>query len=323
MRFTPLLLALGAAAAAAAVTIQSSPRDPVAEVAEEVFEGALQGVHASALEGDLRARRRPIDDPWIVRTEHYEVRASRDRQLAAWVARSLEVQLAAMQRFLDTDRAPDEPFRVTVFPDLASYNALGEDYDARSSITGAFYANNGRDGFVATYESDNYNVMLENLVYGAFLQYADHLAPGRGVAPALDQAMASFFAAHANPELARFRFEQFVAIRDKAEGAAPWTSVGAMLLMGLDGFAASDGAASFSLGRARRTQLAQLVTFLTQHHPDTSGDGDGPGTFQDYIAKTYTGESTSEHPFLTEFLTPQKLLVLDGALREFRGWDGR
>jgi len=322
MRFTSLLFALGAAAAAAAATIQSTPRDPVAEVAQEVFEGALRDVHASALEGDLRARRRPIDDPWVVRTEHYEVHASRDRQLAAWVARSLEVQLAAMQRFLDTDRAPDERFRVTVFPDLAAYNALGEDYDARSSIAGAFYANSPPHDFVATYESDNYNVMLENLVYGAFLQYADSLAPGRGVATALDQAMASFFAANANPELARFRFEQFVAIRDEADGAAPWTSVGALLLMGLDGFASNEGAAGATLGRARRTQLAQLVTFLTQHHPDTSGDGDGPGMFQDYVAKTYTGQNATEHPFLTSFLTPQELQVLDGALREYRGWDG-
>lgn len=317
MRFTPFLLAVGAATAA--VTIQTAPPDPVAEVADEVFEDALQDVHASVLAGELRAKPRPIEDPWVARTQHYEVHACRGRHLAAWAAQSLEAQLGWMQGFLESG-APDEPFQVRIYPDLASYNALGEEYDARSSITGAFFANRHQDGFVATYESDNYNVMLENLAYGAFLQYADFLAPDREVAVALEQAMASYFASIANAQLGQYRLEQFEAIRDGAEGAAPWTPVPALLLMSLDGFAADGGGDGVTLGRARRTQLAQLVRFLFRHHPETRTTEDGPGLFRDYVARTFRGEDTTDHPLLDEFMTAEKLIEIDGALREFRGW---
>jgi len=317
MRATPFLLVVGAASAA--VVLRTPPSDPVAKVADEVFDDALQDVHASVLSGELRAKRRTIDDPWVVRTRHYEVHACRGRHLAAWAAQSLEAQLGWMQGFLESG-TPDEPFQVRIYPDLASYNALGEEYDARSSITGAFFANRPQDGFIATYESDNYNVMLENLAYGAFLQYADFLAPDREVAVALEQAMASYFGSIANSQLRLYRLEQFEAIRDGAEGAAPWTPVPILLVMGLDGFAADGGDGGVTLGRARRTQLAQLIRFLFRHHPETRATEDGPGLFRDYVARTFKGEDTTDHPLLDEFMTAEKLIEIDAALREFRGW---
>lgn len=312
MRLPHLLLVLPCALAAG---VPAPPDTTVVDEAAEALLGeTLAGLHAEVLAGDLRPAPRPLEDPWVARTEHYQVSACSDPRFASWAANELELQLSAMQKWLGTDRAPAAPFRVVIFPTLEAYNTLGEEYDARSSITGGFFANEAKDGFVATYESDNYNLMREHLTYGAFLQYADFLSPRRNVPAALEQALASYFAARASLDLASFHFDRFVAVRDRAPGTPRWTPVPQLLLLGTDGFAGAEGG-------ARRDQLVQLVSFLTYYYGPTRGGEDGaPGLFQDYVRKAFTGQDVSEHPLLGEVLETSKLRELDGLLRAFRGW---
>lgn len=326
MRPSPSMLAAGALLTgvlswAATGAISAPPADPVDTAANEAFANTLAEVRADSLPSPLRAERRTMEDPWIARGDHYEVRTAASPRLASWAAASLDAQLEVFQEFLGTKRAPEQPFRVEILPDLATYSALGDEYDERSSITGGFYANGSGTGMVATYELENYNLMLEHIVYAAFLQYVDFLQPRRDVPVSLEHGLASFFAARASTDLATFTFSQFEAIRDGADADRPWTPLGELLQMPLISFAASQG--NGTLGPARRVQLVQLVSFLQYYYEDTRAAEDGtPGVFQDYVRSAFTGGNAANHPILPSLVDPAGLAKLDGVLRAFRGWRG-
>lgn len=322
MRLALTLLALAGLLSWAWTARAPRAADPVLETATRIFEDTLRETRSDALPEPLRAERRTMEDPWVARGDHYEVRTAASPRLANWAAVSLDAQLATIQEFLGTTRVPDEPFQIVIYPDLSAYRALGDArYDARSSITGGFFANASEDGFVASYELDNYNLILENLVYGAFLQYAEFLAPRRDVVPAFEQAMASFFAARASTDLATFTFQRFEKIRDGAASDQPWTPLGALLALPLDSFATSDG--NGVIGGARRVQLVQLVSFLQYYFEDTRVKEDGaPGPFQDFVRRAYAGKNVDRHPLAQRITDRTEIQKLDAVLKAFRGWSG-
>ena len=81
------------------------------------------------------------DDPWIARTEHYEVRTTKSRLEALEVARGLETMLGHFQELLGSTYAPSPPQAVWIIPNLEHFNQIGNQHgNAETSVHAGYYA---------------------------------------------------------------------------------------------------------------------------------------------------------------------------------------
>lgn len=306
-------LILTCSALASSPVPQGPAPHPVEAIAEAEFDKALADLRGRVLPSDIGAPRTDMDDPWIGKSEHYRVSALRSRKVAAISANILEGSYGFIKDFLGVDRAPSAPFEVVIYPGIAEYNALGEArYDERSSIMGAFHADDIADGFLATYDSTNWNLLAQNLTYGAFQQYIAWAFPSADLPAVLEQGMAAYFASWATPALAQFTKDQFQILASGDDSSRPWIPLSQLIM---------SSRSSFTNRTADRfTELAQLILFLQFHYPDTKVLEDGsPGPFQEYVQLVFANDRAAmRHP--VQKLLTEKTLVLEGAIKAYRGW---
>lgn len=304
-----LILSCSALASSPAPPAAPAPH-PVEMVAVAEFDKALLDLRGRVLPGDIGAPKTDLDDPWIGKSDHYRVRALRSRKLAAVSAGVLENSYGFISEFLGVTREPEEPFEAVIYPGIAEYNALGDArYDERSSITGAFYANDPADGFLATIDDANWNLLAQNLTYGAFQQYIAWAFPSVEPPTVLEQGMAAYFASWATPGLKQYTAEEFEKLRD---GTLPWIPIAKLI---------SDPRTAYpERTKDRFVELAQLIIFLQFHYPETRVLPDGsPGPFQEYVRLEFQGDrSARQHPVFK--LLTEKTSLLEGALKGYRGW---
>jgi hypothetical protein len=141
---------------------------------------------------DFEIDHRSWNDPWVVKTEHYEVRATESYTQTFELARSLEALRAAVLDLLGTSNAKSEILKVWVFPFMADYNKFGNDFgEDHSSLLGGFYSVRHPEQPVASYQSQDWLRLW--VTHAAVHQL---LAKSFGAEPEtwIDEGLASYFA---------------------------------------------------------------------------------------------------------------------------------
>jgi len=287
---------------------------PVQAIAESEFDRVLRDLRSRVLPDDIGTVRTDMNDPWIGTSEHYRVRALRSRKVAAISANILENSYGLINEFLGVKRPPSRPFEAVIYPSIAEYNELGDArYDERSSITGAFYADDAADGFLATHDSpNNWNLLAQNLTYGAFQQYIAWAFPDADLPAVFEQGIAAYFASWATPTLAQYTKDQFQILANGEDPDRPWIPLEGLIKSSRDTFTTRTA--------DRFTELAQLTLFLQFHYPETRVLEDGsPGPFQEYVRLVFAGDRAAiRHP--VRKLLIERTAVLEGAIKAYRGW---
>ena len=132
------------------------------------------------------------DDPWIVTTDHYEVRTTDSFGLARRVADGLETMHGHFRDLLGGEvSGPPQP--VWILPTMGGYNTFGDDIgDDHSSILGAFYATGHPEQPLLTYFIPNETQLMMWLTHAATHQYLAS-AFRREPQPFLAEGLASYF----------------------------------------------------------------------------------------------------------------------------------
>ena len=114
------------------------------------------------------------EDPWVVTTEHYEVRTTSSYRFAAETGRSLEFMYEEFSKLLGTGQATSGKFPVWIFPTLSDYNAFGQQNGAEhSSMLGSFYSVQHPERPVVTYWIPNRTLLGMWITHSAVHQYLE------------------------------------------------------------------------------------------------------------------------------------------------------
>lgn len=134
------------------------------------------------------------EDPWVLRSEHYEVRTTKSYAQARTLSKSLEYMHGEFEKLLGTTPPRDVPYRVWVFPDLAAYNQFGNQNGAEhSSLLGSFFSSEHAEKPVVTYQSSNSALLGMWITHAAVHQYLETTRGTR--APVwVSEGLASYFA---------------------------------------------------------------------------------------------------------------------------------
>lgn len=227
------------------------------------------------------------DKAWVVRSEHYEVKTTNGRYLAASTAEELEVMLGLFRETLMVDPAwqPNETLRVAIHPEIEAYNAFGQPNGAEhSSFYGSFYSPAAPERPVATYFVPNRQLLRMWITHGAFHQFLDRVRP-QGLSPALTEALASYFALCWD-----FSYGVGVLGRMKASGR---------LFPLRELLRASEGEFA-DRTEERFVELGMLVAYLVHHRADTrtvkKGGEVWQAPFSEYLDALLTGDDAELHP---------------------------
>jgi hypothetical protein len=133
------------------------------------------------------------EDPWIVRTEHYEVRTTRSYAQAASLAKSLEFMRVEFEKLLGPAPAREGRHAVWIMPDLAAYNQKGESAGDHSSLLGSFHAVEFPERPVVALQSRNATELGMWVTHSATHQYVAS-AFGERAPTWVAEGLASYFA---------------------------------------------------------------------------------------------------------------------------------
>jgi hypothetical protein len=135
------------------------------------------------------------EDPWVVVSEHYEVRSTKSYAQARTIADSSEFLRGEFVKLLGEGRAGRTARQaIWVFPNLSDYRRFGEANGAEhSSMYGSYYASGDAAQPVATYENGNPTLLGMWITHSAVHQF---LEQGFGTQRELwiDEGLASYFA---------------------------------------------------------------------------------------------------------------------------------
>lgn len=133
------------------------------------------------------------EDPWVLRSPHYEVRTTKSYAQARTLSQSLEFMHAEFEQLLGPAPAREGTFRVWILPDLAAYNQLGNSAGDHSSLLGSFYASEHAERPVASYQSSNATLLGMWVTHSAVHQYLE-THHGAGAPTWVAEGLASYFA---------------------------------------------------------------------------------------------------------------------------------
>ncbi len=224
-----------------------------------------------------------FSNPYIARTDHYEVRTCQSFGLALRTANEMEEMLVRFQDVLGTDYLPPARFVVLIFPTLEEYNAFGNTHgDQHSSLHGSFFAPEAPDRPAVTYYTININLtrLRKWVTHSAFHQFA-HAAFGRSVPSWIEEGLACYFdmqwarpyAVSKLPELLR--------------------SPRSLRLRNLSQFSVDN------LNDEVMIEIGMLLRYLIEEREDTrspnGGEDDSEGPFTAYLRAVYRGANFSQN----------------------------
>lgn len=234
---------------------------------------------------DLEVDHSRWDDPWIVRTAHYEVRTTKSRGQAATLAKSLEFMRAEFEQLLGPAPAREERQRIWIVPDLGAYNQLGNDHGGdHSSVLGSFFAQEHPERPVIAMQSQNPTLLGMWVTHSAAHQYVN-AAFGEHAPTWVSEGLASYFALYWDwsfgaRELARLRGERrLLPLATLMRETLPNYRQGP---------------------ETRFLQLGMLFHFLLNSCEITRNGTDGDpetGPFREYLRLAVRGEDTRETDF--------------------------
>lgn len=245
------------------------------------------------------------EDPWVVQTEHYEVRTVHGYGIGRAVADGLEVMLGHFQETLQSDFTPSERFKIFIVPDTAKYNELGDavqDNHAahHSSKYGSFYhPDHAERPVVVIYDPNTtwLQMLITHSALHQFLASAFQNSPPDWVS----EGLAGYFSLFWSPD---WGIDQFERMRDGGS-LSP-----ARQLLG----EAIDAYPAQSTGRF--VELGMLFNYLLLYREDTRTTAE-QAPFRDYLVAHLRGDDVSDLPVHE---IAQNLNALDA---DFGGFDFR
>jgi len=241
------------------------------------------------------------EDPWVLRSEHYEVRTTKSFAQARTLSQSLEYMHGEFEKLLGQTPPRDQPYRVWVFPDLASYNQHGDQHGAEhSSLLGSFFSSQHPEQPVVSYQTSNPTLLGMWLTHSAAHQYLETTRGTR--APVwVSEGLASYFALYWDWGFGARELE-----RIERAGFVPLARLFDEPL-----------AAYLQRPDDRFIQLGMLFHFLLNTCEATKNGATGDpesGPFQEFLRLAVRGEDTRQTDFVQS---------LDGTLelleKEFKG----
>lgn len=257
----------------------------------DTYSGLLQRAIARsqlelAREHDIWEDHSTWENAWRARTEHYEVRMMRSYAWAENIAEGLEIMMGEFQKTLGIDFAPAERMKVFVFPDLASYNAFGEQHgEHHSSFYGSFWASNHPEQPVAAVEDRDEIGMKMQITHGALHQYLARAFPGSPAPTFVHEGLAAYFAAC-------WDYDRTLSHLEFIRGRHEYVPLDDLLEAPVSDYVNYTG--------QRFTELAMLFCYLLRFREDTRTTGPDEevqqAPFRDYLLASLRGQDTSDMP---------------------------
>jgi len=284
--------------------VPSTPRpDPIVQRA---IARTLDRLQSAAAQTDLYVDHSTWADPWIVKTDHFEVRTTASYAYGLDLASALELRLVDLQQALQTEHAPDTRFAIHLFPTLAEYNEYGnatsQSADEHSSFYGSFYA--GQDPgqpVIAVFDANPLWVKMQ-VTHSFVHQWLASAFPGQAIPTWIDEGLASYLAMFWSYE---WGVDQIAAMKEAGNLA------GARQLL---------RAPIAQYSAARFTELGMLYYYLLRFREDTRttlpSETPQRAPFRDYLLDVLSGREPRQSA-ATELLSDPSALERDFAAFEF------
>ena len=298
---TPLALAVLAAIATGSAASAADGDELYHRAIGRAIEQARGELIASR---DLYVDHSTWADPWVVESEHYSVRTTASRYLAAKIANDLEYMLGQFQQLLGTDYAPRRRYPIWILPTLGDYNNLGGSADEHSSFYGSFLATDQPGSPVATYVIENETLLGMWITHTALHQYVRD-AFNTTLPTWISEGLASYFALFWDMNWGAAELSRLIAERRYVR---------------LSHLTRAPISSYLQDGETRLHVLGMFFNYLLHHHPDTrqlpEGEPPLPASFADYLRRVVRGQSVRDTGFAA--LVSRNLDQIEA---EFRGYD--
>ena len=173
-------------------TTPSRAESPYRRVLARALERAEKQLLASA---NFDVDHSRWDDPWIVQTEHYEVRSTKSYSQARSIADGSELMRGEFVKLLGEGRAGRTGRQaIWIYPTLSAYKTFGNANGAEhSSFWGSYYASADAALPVATYDPNNPTQLGMWVTHSAVHQFLEQ-SFGSQRETWVDEGLASYFA---------------------------------------------------------------------------------------------------------------------------------
>jgi len=225
------------------------------------------------------------EDPWVVTTAHYEVRATRSYLQTARYAKELEYMRGEFVKLLGEGQVPSKPLPVWILPNMSDYNRFGNDNGAEhSSLLGGFYSFQHPERPVVAYQNGNATLLGMWLTHAAVHQFLEQ-SFGTQSTLWVDEGLASYFALYWDWAFGANEL-------DRIEGLRTYLSLEHLV---------SDPIELYKrLPDDRFIQLGMLFRFLRDECEATRNGATGDpatGPFQEFLRAAVRGEPIEETEF--------------------------
>jgi len=231
------------------------------------------------------------DRAWEVSSAHYTVRTTHSHWLASQLAGGLDKMLEHFRAILAPDFVPGERFVVHVLPDLAAYNAFGEQFGAHhSSIYGSFFAAQSPQPVVAAIFDPNLVRLQMAVTHSALHQFVARAFAGQTPAAWIEEGLASYFALYWAPD---YGIDEHLRLA----GSEHFVPLARLMAGGIEGYGAQ--------AHDRFMQLGMLFTWLLHYREDTrmpaepEARAEDPGRFAAYLRAVLRGQRAPDQAMVT------------------------
>lgn len=245
------------------------------------------------------------EDPWIVTTEHYEVRATKSYIQTRRLADDLESMRSEFVRLLgEGSAAPMGKSKVWIISGMPNYNRFGEQIgDDHSSLLGSFYST--QDAELPVVALQHESMLWLWVMHSATHQFLQQsFGPQRHVW--IDEGLASYFSLLWNLGWAAQRLEQI-------ERGPAYTSLQRLVRDPLQAYPNPPDDRFIQLGML----FHYLLTFCDATRNGATGDPD-TGPFQEFLRAAVRGQDVSGFEFMQTFEEAAQLLEEDFKSFEFQ-----
>jgi hypothetical protein len=253
---------------------------------QRVVTRAVERAHAELVAGiEFEVDHSRWENPWVVTTAHYEVRATRSYLQTLQYAKDLEYMHGEFVKLLGEGQAQSKPLPVWILPNMSDYNRFGNDNGAEhSSLLGGFYSFQHPERPAVSYQNGNPTRLGMWLTHAAVHQFLEQ-SFGTQQTLWVDEGLASYFALYWNWAYGAEELERIEGLRT---------------YLPLERLVADPLAAYARLPDDRFIQLGMLFRFLRDECESTRNGATGDpstGPFQEFLRAAVRGEPVEETEF--------------------------
>jgi hypothetical protein len=277
-----------------------APPSGTKDLYARVVSRAVERTQKELLSGiDFEVDHSRWEDPWVVRTAHFELRTTHSYAQAAELGRSLEFLRERWVELLGEGQASAAPQRIWVFPTIGDYNRFGNEVGAEhSSLLGCFYADQHPEQPVATYQNGNPTLLGMWVTHGALHQFlAQSFGPQR--LTWVDEGLAAYFALFWDWSYGAEQLERI-------ERGSSYVPLARLLADPIQAYA--------NRPDDRFIQLGMLFYFLLDACEATKNGATGDpttGPFQEFLRAAVRGQDVDDSEFLQTIEEATELLEQD------------